>query len=338
MVNFDLGQKYPNKIRNPSVRLTMKGCTLTIINEWTARDRRNYGHKIQTKTHNLQDSGLFTDEALAALLDRHPNKKIDVCTMRTDPNFPDKHCTVDFRGFSGAELIEAVKKGHIWINIREAMSYDPAYKPLMEKTFRELERCTGRDKLRRNCRGGILISSPSAKVPYHCDPTMTLLWHIRGRKRVFVYPATKDFLPDEAFEAIVLGEQDQDVPYRDEFEQFAQIFDLADNTLVAWPHTSPHRVENQSYCVSMVMEFSSKSSAFRNSVMYTNGLIRRRFGVSPSWANAGRFEKIIKSVSGHVLRRLGAHKADIRKDYVHFKLDKTANNYLRPVQKFQRNF
>ncbi len=311
---------------------------MAIIENWTDQDRQDYGQKIQTKTHHLQDSGLFTDDALTTLLDRHPSEKIDVCTMTTDPNFPDKHCTVDFRGFSGVDIIEAVKAGHIWVNIREAMSYDPAYKPLMAETFKELERCTGRDKLRRNCRGGILISSPTAKVPYHCDPTMTLLWHIRGRKRVFVYPATEVFLPDEAYEAVVLGEYDQDVPYSPEFEASAQVFDLLDNTLVAWPHTSPHRVENQTYCVSMVMEFSSTASAFRNSVMYTNGLLRRQFGLSPSWAKAGTFERFIKSAIGHTLRRLGAHKTNVRKDYVQFKLDKSAKNYLRPVPLFQRNF
>jgi hypothetical protein len=311
---------------------------MDIIKNWTAQDRREYGKTIQTFEHTLAESGLFTDEALAGLLNRHPTEKIDVCTMSDDPTYPDKHCTVDFRGFSGAQMVEAAKSGSIWINIREAMNVDKAYKELLDKTFKELERCTGRDRLRRNCRGGILISSPSAKVPYHCDPTMTLLWHIRGRKRAYVYPPTAEFLPDQAYEAIVLGEQDQDVPYKPEFENSAQVFDLPDNTLVAWPHTSPHRVENQGYCISMVMEFSSKTSAFRNSVMYTNGILRRKFGRSPSWETAGRMEKIAKSIVGHVLRRLGVHAKFVREDYVQFALDPNAENFLRPVTAFQRSF
>lgn len=311
---------------------------MSIIENWTAQDSKDYGHKIQTFTHNLQASGLFTDEALAALLDRHPSEKIDVCTMTQDPNFPHKHATVDFRGLSGVELVEAAKAGHIWVNIREAMTYDEVYKPLMAETYKDLERCTGKDRLRRNCRGGILISSPSAKVPYHCDPTMTLLWHIRGRKRVFVYPTEEQFLPDSAYEAVVLGERDQDIPYKSEFEEAAQVFDLPDNTLVAWPHTSPHRVENQGYCISMVMEFSSKKSALRNSVMYTNGLLRRRLGRNPNWRSAGAVEKFAKSIAGHVLRRLGAHKVEKRTDFVHFKLDPNFTRGLKPVPKFVRDF
>lgn len=311
---------------------------MDIIKNWMPRDRREYGKTIQTFEHTLAESGLFTDDALAELIDRYPTDKIDVCTMSDDPLYPHKHCTVDFRGFSGAQIIEAAKTGDIWINIREAMNLDPAYKDLLDATYLELEKCTGRDRLRRNCRGGILISSPSAKVPYHCDPTMTLLWHIRGRKRVFVYPATSKFLPDKAYEAIVLGEQDQDVPYKSEFENSAQVFDLADNTLVAWPHTSPHRVENQGYCISMVMEFSSKTSAFRNSVMYTNGLLRRRYGRTPSWENAGFFEKSVKSIIGHGLRKFGAHEQFIRQDNVRYALDPKAKNCLKSVPEFPRTF
>jgi len=311
---------------------------MQIIENWTDQDRRDYGKVIQTKPHRLQEFGLFTDTALADLLDRHPSELIDVCTMLDDPGFPDKHCTVDFRGFSGRDIIKAVKAGHIWINICEAMSRDRAYKALMAQTFAELEQCAGRDRLRRNCRGGILISSPSAKIPYHCDPTMTLLWHMRSQKRVFVYPSTKEFLPDEAYEAIVLGERDQDVPYSENFEASAKVYDLPDNTLVAWPHTSPHRVENQGFCVSMVMEFSSKTSAFHNSVMYTNGLLRRRFGMQPSWESAGSLEKFVKSAAGHILRRMGVYQPHIRKDYVHYALDPAAKNYLRSVAKFVINF
>lgn len=311
---------------------------MDIIQDWTDKDRTLYGKVIQTKPHRLQESGLFTDEALSALLDRHPKSKIDVCTMSNDPLYPHKHCTVDFRGHSGADLVAAAQQGHVWINIREAMSFDPAYKDLLQATFKDLQACTGQDLYRKSCRGGILLSSPTAKVPYHCDPTMTMLWHIRGRKRVFVYPTDNKFLSDDAFEAVLLGEQDQDIPYRSEFESAAQIFDLPDDTLVCWPHTSPHRVENQTYCVSMVMEFSSRESALRNSVMYTNGLLRRRLGLNPNWTNSGWLERRMKSVAGHILRRVNFHKAHIRHDYVKFKLDPTQPGFLSPVPVFIRDF
>lgn len=311
---------------------------MSILTDWTPAERKAYGDKIQTFPHRLAESGLFTDDALAALLDRHPKHLIDVCTMTDDPEFPGRHCTVDPAGATGAEMVAIAKSGAIWINIREAMNGDAAYRPLMDAAYAELESNTGQKARKRNRRGGILVSSPAAKVPYHCDPTQTLLWHVRGRKRVFVYPTTEEFLPDEAYEAIVLGERDQDVPYRAAYDTSAQVFDLPDNTLVCWPHTSPHRVENQGFCISMVMECTTHQSAVRNGAMYFNGLMRRHFGAQPSWADSGHFARLFKAYAGHGLRKLGAHRAHVREDYVRFRLDPGQPSMLSPVPAYIRNF
>lgn len=311
---------------------------MTILTRWSDEERARYGAEIQTFPHRLGASGLFSDEALAALLDRHPSHLIDVCTMTDDPDFPDRHCTVDPAGATGAEMVEIAKSGAIWINIREAMNEDPAYRPLMDAAYAELESNTGQTARKRNRRGGILISSPAAKVPYHCDPTQTLLWHVRGRKRVYVYPTSEAFLPDEAYEAIVLGERDQDVPFKSTFDEQAQVFDLPDDTLVCWPHTSPHRVVNQGFCVSMVMECTTRDSAMRNGVMYFNGLMRRHLGAQPRWSGSGTFERLFKAYAGHALRKLGAHRAHVRDDYVRFRLDPGQPSMLSPVPAYIRNF
>lgn len=316
---------------------------MNILSHWSDQDRRAYGSEIQTFSHNLAQSGLFTDAALASLLDRHPRHLVDVCTMieqsgETSNEFPHQHCTVDPGNATGAELVEAAKSGAIWINVREAMNQDPAYQAMLEQTYTELEDRTATRSRKRNRRGGILISSPIAKVPYHCDPTQTLLWHIRGRKRVFVYPTTETFLPDEAYEAIVLGERDQDVPYKASFDEAAQVFDLPDNTLVCWPHTSPHRVENQGFCVSMVMECTTKESALRNGAMYFNGLMRRHFGAQPSWAQMSPGGRIATSFAGLVLRKLGAHRGHVRQDFVRFRIDPSQPSILSPVPAYLRNF
>lgn len=310
----------------------------TVLDSWTMEERRQYGLKIQTHSHRLGQSGLFTDEALAALLDRHPRSLIDVCTMMDDDEFPDRHATVDPGAADGATLIEAAKSGAVWINVREAMNQDAVYKPWLDYAYAELQERTGQKARAKNRRGGILISSPAARVPYHCDPTQTLLWHVRGRKRVFVYPTTEAFMPDEAYEAIVLGERDQDVPFKPHYDSDAQVFDLPDDTLVCWPHTSPHRVENQGFCVSMVMEFTTRESAVRNGTMYFNGLMRRHFDTSPSWASDGPKTRFAKAVAGHMLRKMGAHRAHVRDDFVRFRIDPSQPSILSPVPAYIRNF
>lgn len=315
---------------------------MELIKNWTDANRRSYGNEVMTVGHSLNDTGLFTDEALALMLDTHPNHLIDVLAVPKGheyQEYQDQQLTVDFRGADGKTLVKAAKAGDIWINVREVMNRQPAYKAVLDQLHRELEVKAGKNKDRRNCRGGILISSPTARTPYHSDPTLTHLWHIRGHKRAYVYPMTQDYLPDRAFESIVLGEVDEDVPYKPEFDDAAIVADLMGGEMVSWPHRSPHRVENVTFCVSMVMEFSTQQSAFINAGMLTNGILRRRYNRNPSWENASQFERVYKSMTGRVLRKLGAHKAYRRTDSVKFKLDPSVQGFLKMVTTpYQRTF
>ena len=315
---------------------------MELINNWTDENRSQYGKETMSVPHSLNATGLFTDEALAIMLDRHPRHLIDVLAVphgHEYQEYQDQQLTVDFRGADGKTLVKAAQAGDIWINVREVMNRQPAYKAVLDQLHSELEDKAGANKDRRNCRGGILISSPTARTPYHSDPTMTHLWHIRGHKRAYVYPMTQAFLPDSAFEAIVLGEVSEDVPYSPEFDKAAFVADLTGGEMISWPHRSPHRVENVTFCVSMVMEFSTRESAFINAGMLTNGLLRRRFGQQPSWEQASQFERVCKSAAGRVLRKLGAHKGFKRTDLVRFKLDPTAQGFLQMVaQPYQRAF
>jgi hypothetical protein len=309
---------------------------MTLMNNWSEDEKANYGKKVMVLQHRLAETGLFSDEALAGLLDRHPNHLIDFQHIPDNPDYPDQQVTVDFTGADGKTMINAAKSdGKIWINVREAMNRDPLYREILDQLHAELEMQTGRNKDRRNCRGGILISSAKASTPYHSDPTMTHLWHIRGHKKAWVYPRGQKFMPDEAYESIVLGEVDEDMPFDYALDQEAVVApaDLYGGELVLWPNRSPHRVENVTYCVSMVMEFSTKKSAFTNAGMFANGVLRRQFGLHPSWSEASAAEKVSKAALGFGMRKLGTRKSFRRKDMVRFRLDTTAAGFVRPVAK-----
>ncbi len=315
---------------------------MELINNWSDENRQNYGKQVMSVQHSMNDTGLFTDEALCKMLDQHPQHLIDVLAVPKGhqyQDYQDQQLTVDFRGSDGETLVRAAQAGDIWINVREVMNRQPAYKEILEQLHAELEDKAGKNKDRRNCRGGILISSPTARTPYHSDPTMTHLWHISGHKRAYVYPVSQEFLPDESFEAIVLGEVAEDVPYDPHYDESAIIAELTGGEMISWPHRSPHRVENVTFCVSMVMEFSTRESAFINGGMMTNGILRRKFGMNPSWENASQFERIIKSGAGRLLGKMGAKKAFERADFVKFKLDATTTGFLKAVATpYQRAF
>ena len=307
---------------------------MDLIKHWAEEDARDYGKRVMIVEHVLTETGLFTDEALADMLDRHPSHLIDFQYVVNEPDYPDRQVTVDFTGADGKTMIEAAKSDlPIWINVREVMNRQPEYKKVLDQLHDELEKYTGRNRDRRNCRGGILISSKNARTPYHADPTMTHLWHVRGHKRAWVYPPTPDFLPDEAYESIILGEVDEDMPWTPELDKGAIVSpaDLHGGELVLWPNRSPHRVENVTYCISMVMEFSTKQSAFTNAGMFFNGVMRRKYGRNPSWYGASAPEKLTKALIGRAMKQIGGRKEFRRKDMVRYKLVQGTQDFIQAV-------
>ena len=307
-----------------------------ILDGWTADHTARFQKDMFKVKHNLNDTGLFTDDALAELLDKHPRDKLDVCAKGDHPVFEFKFRTGDVRDVDGKTLIEAAKNGSIWMNLREAMNIHPEYKRVLDQMYGDLAEKTGQKSF--HARGGILISSPTAKVPYHFDATETILWHVHGHKRMYLYPRTEEFLPDDGYETYMFNKTEDYLPYNDGMEEAATMFDLHDNEMITWPLNSPHRVENMSYCVSVTTEYSTRESSIKNSVMYANAVLRRRLGMSPDWRSASGPEKVIKAGLGKVLRKVGVLDDLTAEDYVTFTVDKDAPNFIRDVEPYQRSF
>ncbi len=300
-----------------------------LLNNWTNEHSKKFRKEAFIVQHDILKTGLFTDEALIKLLDKHPRTHLDVCTMGHDEMYPNKFRTGQVENIEGRVLLEAAKKGVIWMNLRECMNIHPEYKAVLDQMYGELAAHSGHKSF--SARGAILISSPYAKVPYHCDPTETILWHLRGHKRFYLYPTTPEYLPDEAYEK-TLYDLDEDLPYNKNMEQGVKIFDLTDQQMITWPLNSPHRVENVTHCVSITTEYSSFESSFKNSVMYTNAFLRKRLNRNVrEWAVMSRPEKIAKACMGRVLRKFGVLEAYKSEDIIDFKVDGSVEGFIKDI-------
>jgi len=306
--------------------------------DWDDAKTAAFQNEIMNFGHNLASTGLFSDAALIDLLERHPSDKMDVCTMgeSTHPLYPNKFRTGDFRGVPGKTLLEAVKAGCVWINLREAMNVHEDYKVVLDKMYGGLSEKTGNRAF--NPRGGILISSPIARVPYHFDKTETILWHVRGKKRFFVYPQTQDFISDESYESVIANALDDDLPYESSFDEHATVIDLAEGTALTWPLNSPHRVDNQTFSVSVTTEYSTKESAMKNGAMIANATLRHRFGMDPSFERDGKLARRVKSLAGRVITKTSLAPDTSEPDMVTFRINDASSNYIVDVEPFERNF
>jgi len=312
--------------------------TSSMLDGWTADQSARFQKDILTFQHRLEDTGLFTDSALVDLLERHPSNMLDVCTMGAtdDPLYPNKFRTGDFRDASGADLVAAAKAGSVWINVRKAMNIHADYNAVLKRMYGDLAEKTGNRAY--NANGGILISSPVARVPYHFDKTEVILWHVRGQKTVHVWPLSQTFIPDRAIEATLTNRLDDDLPYTSEFEEHATTLRLQPGQGATWPLNAPHRVDNETFCVSVTTEYSTTESAMKSSAMMTNALLRRYVGLNPLYERDGLLSRRVKSVAGRALRKTPLAKDTTHKDMVTFKIDPSVPGYLVDVEPFERDF
>ena len=137
---------------------------------------------------------------------------------------------------------------------------------------------------------------------------------------------------------VISNALNDDLPYDEAFDAEAQVIDLAEGTALTWPLNSPHRVDNQSFCVSVTTEYSTQESGLKNAAMLTNATLRHRFGLDPSYERDSNLMRRIKSVAGRVLGKIGLTPDTSEQDMVTFRIDESSDNFMVDVEPFERSF
>jgi hypothetical protein len=274
------------------------------IGGWTpsvqlaAQDRADFGLRPVVATHTLHQSALFTDTALIDLLDHFPREYLYAMTMGTDVFRPADNRYALHDGVSGYDLLRAVKSGRLWLNITRVDRADRRYRVLIDELHGELAA-----QLPGFCpeftQGTLLISSPRALVYYHVDGPGTILWHIRGRKRIWVYPALDGrYANREAVEDICAGARHEYLPFDSAHDLGALSFELEPGQWIAWPQNAPHRVTNaDSVNVSLSTEYFTRESRRRTRVYAANRFFRVRLGARNLSARERGLDTAIKVVT-----------------------------------------
>ncbi|WP_417483995.1 hypothetical protein [Maricaulis salignorans] len=295
---------------------------------WSVEARQKFRNEPVTVRHNYHEHHLFSDMALAALIERHPRELIDFCTMGDDATDHDSWRAGDPGALSGMELIDAVRRGKLWLNLRHAMDLDPQYRPIFDAMLADMKRASPGFKPFM-AEAGILISSPSAQVFLHSDASETMLWHMRGVKRFRVYPPKLPYLNTDDVEAMLHHDKTEDIPFNPVWDKDAFTLDLHPGMAVNWPLHAPHRIENQSGInVSVPFEISTARSRRQNAVLYANGVLRRRFGWVPKSTRPDGLVALAKqALTAAVklqLKYFGAPDRPMPKSETTFDIDPTA--------------
>ncbi len=248
----------------------------SLLVNWTQQDFNAVERGVVMARHALADSGWFSDEALVEIIDSHPVEDFSVNTMGADPQVFDWR-EGDRNGVPATQLLELVRNGQLWINCRKMLKHHPEIARLIHALYGEIEANTPSFKAEERT-ANLLISSPTAWVPYHVDMPVNMLWHIRGVKRVWVYPSFDErFASPEVLGKVCSGEWTEDVPYNRSFDRYALVFDAQPGQLITWPQLTPHRVTNlEGLNVSLSTEHKNVRARRRINVHTANHLLRKR--------------------------------------------------------------
>jgi hypothetical protein len=249
-----------------------------LIPTWTAEQLRDFRRAPIKFAHRLPQTGLFDDAPLAALLDRYPPDLYDINLFDFDDAGQMAMRTGVRGSLPGAEVLEGVKAGRVWVQLRRVEQHYAELGEAMRAAFAGVSaQAPGFRPVQLNAQ--LILSAPQAKVPFHADAPGVILFHMRGRKRLWVYPADETHMPERGMEAIMLKQQTEDLPYSREMDAAAQVFDLEPGTALTWPLHAPHRVENiDGFNVSLSVDYQTWDTRVTNGAYYANGVLRR-FGL-----------------------------------------------------------
>jgi len=284
---------------------------------WSKGDFQQFGRRFQKGRHRLADTGLFSDEALARLIDAYPRHLLQAFVMGVDPTHMEDNIPVDTKGVRGADAIEAVKRGRLWFKLLRIHEWKGPYAETIHQLYQELaQRSPGFKPLTT---GAVLFfGSTGSQVYFHLDAKPNMLWHIRGRKRFWMYPALDtNLVSQKCLEDVYNMVTDEDVPFREEFDKRATVFELDPGDVLSWPHNSPHRVMvTEGMSVSLGTLHETEESFRRSYVICANALLREKLGIQNlSMAERGLVPSA-KAFMFRAARRVGViSKSAPRKDY-----------------------
>lgn len=302
----------------------------TILTDWTAEKASRFGKDLIVAHHTLHQRPMFSDDGLADLLDRYPRDAFGIHTMGTKRSDKDGFRKGIPGKLNGAQLLEAVKRGRLWINLRNASAHLPEYAALCDEMFGELDAANGVKTLKRDV--GVLISSPNAHVFYHLDIPLVTLWQIKGEKTMYLYPRGGKFAPDPQVEAIVLREQEEEIAYDPAFDADARTVAMTPGVVASWPQTAPHRIDNGNCLnVSLSCEFMTFDALVHANALYANGAMRRWWGLNPSIARDGNITKISKAGLARAMKLFNSRKSFEKQVKPTFVVDLDSENSVRDL-------
>ena len=302
--------------------------------DWTREQYENFGVKPQVTSHSYHRLPLFGDNALIELLDAYPRKNLQAHTMGKDPCKYQDWVQVNIAPeTTGEEILRAVSKGQMWVNLTHIEQHNDEYAKLINGMYDHLDDHCPQLNDPESTHSALLISSPGAQVYYHLDAEPNMLWHMRGQKHIWMYPAMDmNITPQDFLEDIFAGEIDEDLPYKHEYDELALHALLNPGDAASWPHNAPHRIQNVDLNVSLATSYATTDTYRRQYVQLANRFLLRGLGIKNRSMKESGFRAATKVLAYRIINKLRPFKRRAVANYLtNLELDPDSPNGLRTL-------
>lgn len=285
--------------------------------------RHPFGQAIQKLDHNILGADSFNDAQLLKLLDEHPENLMDIFAQGSS-----RAC---MRGAaSSSVLLEAVRRGALDIRLRRLDQIDSYHGRLtgdMHKAFSSHMRVRTSDR-----KADLTLSSGEARSGYRVDTSDMSLWHLRGRKRIYIYPSGAPYVHPRRIQLMALKLGTDKIPYKREFEPDSIAIDLEPGEVICWPHLSPYRMDNlEDLNVSLHLGCMTMPSRLRMGSYYFDGFVNRLFRTQRAVDHTGPVAAFTKTAAAGLIQKSGIAKTRRKVEKPCFKVNLAHPNFLEPI-------
>jgi hypothetical protein len=175
------------------------------------------------------------------------------------------------------EVVHRIEKASAWMVLKR-VEVIPAYRQLLEEALGGVARARGFSSLKdadmSDIQGFIFVSSANAVTPFHFDAEDNFFVQIHGDKAFHIFNnEDRALVSEESYE--ISPAKHRNMPYREDFEERAQIFEMKAGDGMFVPYLWPHWVRTgSSYSISMAITWKTKKVIRNNLLLTANAMLR----------------------------------------------------------------
>ncbi len=272
---------------------------------WDFSREQTIDRDVVHATHRLTDLPCFSAPGLQRLLRRIPADAFQVHATGDNAAHATQWQTCALGDATPEEIVDTASRGRLWIDAANIQRYDQQLAGIVDRLSRELMECHVGLRI-IDPQADLILCSPQSQHYYGCDAVPSVLLHLRGRVRLWIYPNGKRFIDQRDHERIAQGRQFQRLYFEPAFDRHAQVYQIEPGQMISWPQPMPYRIQTtEGLSVCLRLKFQTSRSLRQNNVHLVNRWLRK---LRLDRLCAHRIEGISASLK-HVFASLLAHHA-----------------------------